>query len=161
MDIIQSFPPIVTKSTNTLILGTMPGAMSLQKVEYYGYPQNQFWRIMFTVYGTLPVPAGFEARVNLIKRHDIGLWDVLQFCERKGSLDSKIKNPIVNDIPSLLNRYPSINKILFNGKESRKYFTKSFDDIADIEFLTMPSTSPAYTLKFDEKLKLWTDALLS
>ncbi len=80
MDIIQSFPPIVTKSTNTLILGTMPGAMSLQKVEYYGYPQNQFWRIMFTVYGTLPVPAGFEARVNLIKRYDIGLWDVLQFC---------------------------------------------------------------------------------
>lgn len=161
MDIIKSFQPIVDSSTTTLILGTMPGVTSLQKYEYYGYPQNQFWRIMFTIFDKLPIPADFEDKINLIQQNNIGLWDVLQACERQGSLDSKIKNYIENDIPALLKNHPQITKILFNGKESQRYFMRAFGEIDGIQYFGMPSTSPAYTLKFDDKLKVWREALLA
>jgi len=56
---IASFPPFVDDATETLILGTMPGAMSLQKQEYYAHKQNQFWKIMFTIYAKGVVPEIF------------------------------------------------------------------------------------------------------
>lgn len=159
MQRINSFPAIVDHQTHTLILGTMPGVTSLQKYEYYGYAQNQFWKIMFTVFHELPVSTIYDEKVALLQKNNIGLWDVLHGCERVGSLDSKIKNHIENDIPRLLNNYPTISKILFNGKESHRYFIRAFGVIEGIEYHVMPSTSPAYTIKFDEKLKLWSQAL--
>lgn len=157
---IQSFPPLVDTATTTLILGTMPGATSLQKYEYYAYTQNQFWKIIFTVFDKLPIPTNFDDKVSVLKNNNIGLWDVLQTCNRQGSLDSNIKNHLENDIPSLLIKHPTITKILFNGKESQRYFMRAFGEINGIQYFGMPSTSPAYTLKFEEKLKVWREALL-
>src|SRR5690606_27307449 len=121
---ISSFAPIVPDDAEILILGTMPGATSLAKQEYYGYAQNQFWRILFTHYDALPVPDTFEQRKRILFRNKIALWDVLAYCDRKGSLDIHIKNQIENDIPGLLQQQPTIKKILFNGKESHKYFMR-------------------------------------
>lgn len=156
---IASFPPFVDDETEILILGTMPGAMSLLKQEYYAHKQNQFWKIMFTVFSNGIIPDDFAARVAFIQQNKIGLWDVLANCERKGSLDIHIKNHTENEIPQLLQHYPKIKKILFNGKESHRYFMKKFGNIDGIEFHVMPSTSPANTIKFEEKLRLWQIAL--
>lgn len=156
---IASFPPFVDDETEILILGTMPGAMSLLKQEYYAHKQNQFWKIMFTVFSNAIIPDDFAARVAFIQQNKIGLWDVLANCERKGSLDIHIKNHTENEIPQLLQHYPKIKKILFNGKESHRYFMKKFGNIDGVEFHVMPSTSPANTIKFEEKLRLWQIAL--
>ena len=43
---LQSFGPIADKHSRVLVLGTMPGAMSLAKRQYYGHPRNAFWPIM-------------------------------------------------------------------------------------------------------------------
>ncbi len=137
----------------------MPGAMSLLKQEYYAHKQNQFWKIMFTVFADGKVPDNFAERVALLKQNQIGLWDVLANCERKGSLDIHIKNHTENDIPALLEQFPKIKKILFNGKESHRYFIKKFGNIEGIEFHVMPSTSPAHTIKFEEKFGAWREAL--
>ena len=51
---IQSFPPFVNLSTQTIILGTMPGITSLEKKEYYAHPRNHFWKIIFTLFDSLP-----------------------------------------------------------------------------------------------------------
>ncbi len=156
---ISSFAPIVANDAEILILGTMPGATSLAKQEYYGYPQNQFWRILFTHFEEMPVPEKFEDRVKILHKNKIALWDVLAYCNRKGSLDINIKNQIENDIPGLLRQHPTINRILFNGKESHKYFMKKFGELDGADFYVMPSTSPANTIAFAEKLKIWSDAL--
>ncbi|WP_026705121.1 DNA-deoxyinosine glycosylase [Flavobacterium soli] len=156
---ISSFPPIIDKNAETLILGTMPGVTSLVKQEYYGYAQNAFWKIMFSIFDKLPVPEAFPQKANLLIKNKIALWDVLQHCERKGSLDIHIKNHIENDFDSLFSEYPKIKRILFNGKESHKYFMKKFGQIEGITYHVMPSTSPANTVAFEKKLQLWSEVL--
>jgi hypoxanthine-DNA glycosylase len=152
---LTSFPPIVNPETEILILGTMPGTKSLEKQEYYANKQNQFWKILFTVFANGTVPELFQEKCKVLQQNKIGLWDVLANCERKGSLDIHIKNYTENDILGLLDAFPKINRILFNGKESQRYFIKKFGTIEGIVFYVMPSTSPANTVKFEEKLKLW------
>ncbi len=156
---IHSFPPIVNDHAEILILGTMPGAMSLMKQEYYAHKQNAFWKIMYSVFSALPVSENFEEKVALIQQHKIALWDVLENCEREGSLDTNIKNHKENDILELLLEYPKIKTIVFNGKQSEKYFLKKFGVIDGIRYFQMPSTSPAHTMKFEDKLKLWATVL--
>jgi hypoxanthine-DNA glycosylase len=156
---INSFPPFVNSSTEILILGTMPGVASLTKQEYYAHQRNDFWKIMYTLLNDLPVSEVFEEKIELLQTNKIGLWDVLENCERKGSLDIHIKNHKENDFDSLFNKFPAITKIVFNGKESHKYFLKKFGQIKGITYYVMPSTSPANTMSFENKLKIWSTFL--
>jgi hypoxanthine-DNA glycosylase len=156
---INSFPPFVNSSTEILILETMPGVASLAKQEYYAHQRNHFWKIMYTLLDGLPISEIFEEKIALLQTNKIGLWDVLQNCERKGSLDIHIKNQTENDFETLFKNFPSINKIVFNGKESHKYFLKKFGQIKGITYYVMPSTSPANTMSFENKLKIWSTFL--
>ncbi len=160
MYMINSFPAFVDSNTKILILGTMPGIASLTKQEYYGNPRNHFWRIMYTLFDTLPVSDSFEEKIQLLQKNKIGLWDVLENCERKGSLDIHIKNHKENDFGMLFKQYPAIHTIVFNGKESHKYFIKKFGQIEGITYYVMPSTSPANTMSFENKLKIWSTGFL-
>ncbi|MBE0393613.1 DNA-deoxyinosine glycosylase [Flavobacterium sp. PL002] len=156
---INSFTPYINSETKILVLGTMPGIASIEKQEYYAHPRNHFWKIMYTLLSEIPVDEKFENKIKLLQNHHIGLWDVLENCERKGSLDVNIKNQKENDFESLLEKYPGIKKIVFNGKESHKYFFKKFGQIKGITYYVMPSTSPANTMSFDKKLEYWSGFL--
>jgi len=157
---INSFCPIVNDETEILILGTMPGVASLKKQEYYAHPRNHFWKIIYTLFCTLPISEIFEEKIKLLQANKIGLWDVLENCERKGSLDNHIKNHKENDFETLFNEYPNIRKIIFNGKESNRYFIKRFGKIKGITYYVMPSTSPANTMSFENKLKIWSSCFI-
>ncbi len=156
---IASFPPILPSAPTLLILGTMPGAMSLAKQEYYGHKQNHFWKIMFSVLEDASVPDAFAEKKALMLRHGIALWDVLAYCDREGSLDSNIKNQVENDIPGLLRTHPTVRAIAFNGQQSHKFFIRKFGAIPGIDFYIMPSTSPAYTMKLADKAAAWAAVL--
>lgn len=152
---IYSFPYFINSNTEILILGTMPGLVSLAKQEYYANPRNHFWKIMYAIFDALPTAETFEEKIQFILSNKVGLWDVLENCERKGSLDVHIKNQNENDFETLLSEFPFINKIIFNGKQSHAFFYKRFGQIEGITYYVMPSTSPANTMTFDDKLKIW------
>lgn len=152
---IHSFSPIVNSTTKLLILGTIPGNISLQQQEYYGNARNQFWKIMQPILGHSDTLLDYHSKIQLLQHHHIGLWDVVAACEREGSLDLNIKNPVVNDFVSFLKQYPTITTILFNGKAGYSLFFKKFGQIKGITYYVMPSTSPANTMSFDNKLKIW------
>ena len=156
---IYSFPYFIDSNTEILILGTMPGAVSLAKQEYYANPRNHFWRIIYTIFDGLPIPENFEEKVQFLRCNKIGLWDVLENCERKGSLDIHIKNQNENDFETLFDKFPAISKIVFNGKQSHAFFYKRFGQIKGITYYVMPSTSPANTMTFENKLKIWSSCL--
>lgn len=152
---INSFPPFVNADAEILILGTMPSVTSLAKQEYYAHKRNHFWKIIYTLLDNLPVSEIFEEKIQLLQSNKIGIWDVLENCERKGSLDIHIKNQKENDFETLFKEFPAITKIVFNGKESHKYFLKKFGQIEGITYYVMPSTSPANTMSFENKLEIW------
>lgn len=158
---IASFPPILPTEPKVLILGSMPGAMSLAKQEYYGHKQNHFWKILFALLEQSPVPESFDQKKEILYKHRIALWDVLANCEREGSLDSNIKNQVENDIPGLLAQHPTIKTIAFNGQQSHRFFIRKFGTIPGIDFYVLPSTSPAYTMKLEAKIAAWATVLQS
>jgi hypoxanthine-DNA glycosylase len=135
----------------------MPGEESLRKQEYYAYNRNHFWKIIFSLTNSEPTDV-FEEKRALLLKNKIALWDVLETCDREGSLDSKIKNPIPNDFKQLFKSYPCIEKIYFNGKKAEQLFKSLIiKDLEDSNFVydVLPSTSPANTMKFEVKLEQW------
>lgn len=154
MSRISSFPPIVDKSSKILILGSVPGVKSLQMQQYYAHPQNKFWKLMFHLVDT-EFSSDYHTRLQLLKKHRIALWDVIESCERKGSKDTDIKSEIDNDIQELINSHPNIKIIFCNGQKSYKNLLKVVGKNFIIPIVVLPSTSPLHTIKFEEKLEQW------
>lgn len=140
----------VPASPRILILGTMPGKESLRLQQYYANRSNRFWKIIAKA-ADKPLPEDYSKRLKLLDQLHIALWDVFASAERKGSLDSNIKNGEQNDVQSLINSNPSIKKILFNGGKAYK---KALDyGCLNVE---MPSTSSANThLTQEELFSIW------
>lgn len=154
---IYSFEPIADDSCRVLILGTMPGAQSLKKQEYYGNRNNAFWRIMFTIFNEELTEDYNEKKAFLLRQH-IALWDVLKACDREGSGDAEIENPVPNDFAGFLKKYPGIRCIYFNGGNAEKFFKQYVAKNIPLTGITLhrlPSTSPAYVITFDKKLSQW------
>ncbi|MEF9479229.1 hypothetical protein OWR28_17160 [Chryseobacterium sp. 1B4] len=82
------------------------------------------------------------------------LWDVIDSCERKGSLDSEIRNEEANQIAELLEEHPNIKAIFCNGGKSYKNLQKLLGKNYKLPFL-LPSTSPLHTVSFEKKLEEW------
>lgn len=123
MTTVNSFPPIAHPSAHTLILGSMPGVLSLRASQYYAHPRNAFWPIMASLYGfnaALP----YTQRVGLLQAAGVAVWDVLHSCVRPGSLDSAIAQGtrVPNDIETFLRQHPHIKLVGFNGAEAEKSF---------------------------------------
>jgi len=85
---ISCLPPIADANSNILILGSMPGAKSLEEGRYYAHDRNLFWKIIGELLGLNP-KSNYGDRVVALRSAGIALWDVLESCVREGSLDSK------------------------------------------------------------------------
>lgn len=152
-------PPVIDESTKVLIVGSMPGKQSLEKQQYYGNPRNHFWPIMSEIL-EVEIPDNYAQRLRLLRDNHIGLWDTIESCERKGSLDATIRNERPNDFIGLFERYPNIQLVLFNGSKAFDVFKKhiGFNVLNGRAYEKMPSTSPipGKNIKsFDEKLSDW------
>lgn len=156
MNKINSLAPIINKDSKVLILGSIPGKKSLDKQEYYGNDRNAFWKIIYTLYDT-ELEEDYDKKIDFIQSKNIALWDVIENCNREGSLDTNIKNEKPNDFEKLFKDYPKIKHVFFNGGKAADVFKKrvGFDISKDIEYEKLTSTSPANTIKFEKKLDLW------
>ena len=152
-------PKVLGDTPNILILGTMPGRDSFDKKMYYANTRNIFWRLIYKIYNTDP-DTMYTDKLNFLKNNNIALWDVCYSCYREGSLDSNIKNEIANDIVGLLQKHPSICKIVFNGKKAESLYKKHLFFLEGIDYHVLPSTSPANTrLTFEEKFVQWSKVI--
>jgi TDG/mug DNA glycosylase family protein len=161
MSQIYSFPPIASTTSRVLILGTMPGKVSLRERQYYAHPQNAFWRIVGEILG-FDAALPYEARVALVQSAGIAVWDVLKSCIRSSSMDSAIEasSAVPNDFATLLAEHPEIQRICFNGATAQALFMKHVRHRLvlrlDMEYVRLPSTSPANaSWPFAEKLRAW------
>ena len=151
-----SFAPIVNGESEILVLGSMPGDESLRKREYYGNPRNQFWRILYSFYG-MEVEKVYENRLAFALEHRIALWDVIESCQREGSLDANIREALPHDFGNLFKKYPRIHVIAFNGGKAYDVYRRQvgLHLKEGLVYHSLPSTSPANTLRFEDKLEKW------
>lgn len=162
--VIQSFPPIADASATRLILGSMPGMASLAAGQYYAHPQNAFWRIMGELLGFAP-NAPYIERVDALRQARIAVWDVLQSCERTGSLDSSIRrgSEVVNDFAAFFTQHSQISEVVFNGGVAQTCFARRVTLPAGswgLKFARLPSTSPAYAaMPYEKKRERWRQSL--
>jgi double-stranded uracil-DNA glycosylase len=151
----RSFPPVVRPDTRLLILGSLPGVRSLAQRRYYAHPQNQFWRLAGEVIGRELVPLGYEERLEALLDAGVGLWDTVGAATRRGSLDADIRLREANDVASLAGGLQDLRAIGFNGGKSAALGRRQLGPGARYELIDLPSSSPAFTLPFDEKLARW------
>ncbi len=169
---IESLPPVLPKAPKILILGSMPGVESLRRGEYYAFPRNFFWPIMYHLLEVRRDPwmDTYRERIDILLSHDIALWDVLYRCKREGSLDHTIRDTAYNPITDLLEQNPSIKALFCNGTTSFSHLRRMVkSDISseaggslswrgDVTVYKMPSTSPVPSRKYrnlQDRLKEW------
>ncbi len=151
--------PLVSPATKVLILGSFPGVRSLQAQEYYGHPQNQFWKILQAIWPSSAhgiCASSYEIRSKWLLERGLGVWDVYASCEREGSLDSAIRNAVPNDIAAL--HLPQLQAIAHNGGESFKHARHT--RTLGVPVYQLPSTSPANaSWSFARKLAAWREVM--
>lgn len=161
--LLTGLPLLVAPGTRLLVLGSFPGAASLAAGQYYAHPQNHFWKILREL---LPPPAdglpavAYEARIQWMLAQGVGLWDVYSACEREGSLDTDIRNAVVNDFAQVARQCPQLRAIGHNGGESFRHARHTA--ALGVPVFRLPSTSPANaSWSFARKRDAWREVFVA
>lgn len=151
----HAFEPVVNADTRVLLLGSLPGRISLRENRYYAHPQNQFWRLISGVTGVDLVSSDYDDRLDALLNAGVGLWDVIASAHRRGSLDSAIHSPEVRDLTGMIATLPSLRAVAFNGGTSLRYGLKQLGQPTPLPVLSLPSSSAAHTIGMPAKQKIW------
>jgi hypoxanthine-DNA glycosylase len=142
-----------------LVLGTFPSVIARRYRAYYANPQNHFWPIIETLFGiarSLP----YRERVSALNERGVALWDMVDACRQEGSMDTTIRDPVLNDVATYLDEHPSIRLVAVNGRTAERFLKRVIRDHpipAGVRVEILPSTSPANArTSFIDKVRRWT-----
>ena len=149
--------------TRVLVVGSLPGRVSLASRQYYAQPQNVFWRIvedLFAIERGLP----YRQRMNALLDQRVGVWDVCASAHRPGSLDASIvhESIVPNAFARLFRRCPGIELVCFNGAAAASLYERLVlpslaPPASRLRRERLPSTSPAHAgMSYAQKLERWT-----
>ncbi|WP_448670761.1 DNA-deoxyinosine glycosylase [Pseudoxanthomonas mexicana] len=158
-EVLTGLPPVVASDCRVLILGSMPGAASLQAARYCAHPRNRFWPLMAAL-ADVPAEASYGERLVALQRGGIGLWDVIGECRRAGSLDSAIVrgSERANALVPLIVSLGQLRVIAFNGATAASLFRRHVEPHLPelrrpVQRIALPSTSPAHAAMGLEALR--------
>ena len=149
----RGLPPVLARDTRVLILGSFPGEASLAAGQYYAHPRNHFWPLIAALIDAQLATLPYRERLRALRAHRIGLWDVFVACARRVRLDGAIRMAERGEIARVRRAAPAVALVCFNGQTASRALPAWRD--AGYATLSLPSTSPAYTRPFAEKLARW------
>lgn len=155
MQVKHSFPPVSDVNTRLLLLGSLPGEVSLAQARYYAHPRNQFWALLGDVLGTDLMRISYPERLERLLAAGVGLWDVVASATRKGSLDMHIREHVPNELGTLVKSLPRLKAIAFNGKTAAAIGRRQIGQASGLALIDLPSSSPANTLPLSDKRQQW------
>ena len=105
--------------------------------------------------------ATWNGQGRLVLQH-VALWDVIASCQREGSADNRIHDPVFNDMAGFLRAHPSCRSVALNGAAAGRYFhALKNQSLARIPAYILPSSSPANArFSLAEKIHLWEEICL-
>ncbi|MFR7404989.1 MAG: hypothetical protein ACLUW6_10515 [Coriobacteriaceae bacterium] len=89
-----------------------------------------------------PVPEDNAERADLLLRHHIALWDVLESCDIRGASDASIANARPNDLSRVLEK-ASVRRVFCTGAAAGRYYAKLCAVASGLSASVLPSPSPA------------------
>ena len=155
MSVKAGLPPVVGSDVRLFLLGSLPGDASLAAARYYAHPTNQFWRLLGSAIGEELQTLSYEARLARLAVRHVGLWDVIASADRRGSLDQAIREAQHNRIGQLLDQFPGLLAIAFNGATAALAGRRLLGRMEKIRLIDLPSSSAANTRPFEEKAAQW------
>ena len=174
----HGFEPVFDERSRVLVLGSFPSVLSRANAFFYGNPQNRFWRVIAACVGE-PVPPNegeplvadggvvrlatlaesIEAKRELLLRHGIALWDVIESCDIKGSSDASIRNVVPARIEHITAAAP-IERVLCNGGTAGRLYHRYLEERTGLAATVLPSTSPANaSWSLDRLIERWSTEL--
>lgn len=136
--------PVFDARARLLVLGSFPGAASLQAAQYYAHPRNAFWPVMAALLGEPGLAArAYADRLQALREHGVALWDAVAACRREGSLDTAIEAAEPSDLAHLVASLPALRAIACNGALAHQQALRALGEVA-VPVLRLPSTSPAH-----------------
>jgi hypoxanthine-DNA glycosylase len=149
-------PPIARADARLFVLGRLPGDASLAARLYYADATFQFWRLLGLALGEELAGLDYEARLERLADHRVGLWDVIASATRRGSLDQAIRDAEHNRIEHLLHDFADLRAIAFNGATASSVGRRLMGyPPPQVELIDLPSSSAANTRPFAEKARAW------
>ena len=97
----------------------------------------------------------YQDRLSRLTERRVGLWDVVAFAERPGSLDQRIRGAGHNPIDRLRHDFPHVRAIAFNGGTAAKLGRRLIGDPLGLTLLDLPSSSAANTSPLAGKQLVW------
>ena len=153
-----ALPPSTDLDTRLLILGSLPGERSLGARQYYAHPSNAFWWLAGEVIHEALIGMPYERRLERLKAHHIGLWDVIGSADREGSLDSAIRNAVHRDLAGFMATLPELRAIAFNGGEAARRGRRQLAGVDRYTLIDLPSSSAAHAgMPRAAKREAWLD----
>ena len=149
----RGLPPVLPRDARLLILGSFPGVASLAAGQDYAHPRNHFWPVMAALLDEPLVAMPYALRLARLRERGVALWDTIVACERVGSSDQSIRNAQRAEVSRVRRAAPRVEVVAFNGNTAARAAARWSG--AGYATLALPSTSPAYTRPFDEKLAAW------
>ena len=150
---LRGLPPVLAADTRVLILGSFPGVASLAAREYYAHPRNHFWPILGEILGEPLAGLPYPERLARLRSRGVGLWDTIVACRRPGSSDGAIRDAVRGEVRRVHRVATALRVVAFNGNTA----ARGAAAWAAVGYATLmlPSTSPAYTRPYAEKLAAW------
>ena len=152
----SAFAPVVNEATCVVILGSLPGEMSLAVARYYANPRNQFWQLVGAVIDRPDLTTlGYDARLAALLGNRIGLWDAVASAERPGSLDNAIREARPAALADMVAALPQLRAVAFNGQTSAKIARPLLSGLP-LALIDLPSSSPAHAaMPMAQKQEIW------
>ena len=139
--ITHTIEPVFNKHSRVLLLGTIPSPKSREVGFFYGHPQNRFWRILAQLFDE-PLAETINEKKDLLLRHGIALWDVVESCDIEGASDASIRNAKPNDLTRILSNAP-IQAIFTTGNKAGELYRKLCEEKTGLPANVLPSPSSA------------------
>jgi len=144
------FGNFVPPNARYLFLGTFVVKITDPSYDwFFSSKRNQFWQIMDQVYGV--ELKNKKEKQELFSKLKMAITDIILTCERSQNTnaDNNLINLVFNtrSINEIVKKN-IIKKIFFSSRYAESLFRKNFRELIkqypQIEFVTLPSSSPRY-----------------